>query len=180
MKRLAALVADRTVALVGNAMSLVDGDARGTEIDGHDVVIRMNAGLPGVLPRNIVGERTDVWATAKHFGKRIDPEPTLMVFMKLTKLGNRDWAQFLLDDYRDYPMVRWPQELEDEVKEFVGADPGTGIRMLYYLKRIAHPKSVSLFGMDCWTTPSSWSEKFHTPNHDPELERDAVARLIGS
>lgn len=179
MKRVEQLVAGKTVALVGNAISLTQGENRALEIDSHDVVIRMNAGLPTVVGSRYIGKRTTIWATAKHFGM-LNPDCAMMVFMKLTKLGDQHWGMFLLDRHRPYPMVRWSQALEDEVKEFVGADPGTGIRLLYWLKRIAHPKWVSIFGMDCWSTPSNWSKKYNTPNHKPDLERTAIARLMGA
>lgn len=100
-----------------------------------------------------------------------------MVFMKLTKSGDRDWARFLKDNDRDYPMIRWPQELADECVEFCQCDPGTGLRWLWWLKKKASPASVDIYGMDCWETPSSWSKKFNTPNHNPSAERAAIERL---
>lgn len=176
MKQLQELVEGKSVALVGNAMSLLHkSEPDASAIDSHDVVIRINAGVPGVLPAKMVGRKTTVWATAKWFG--VEPNPELLVFMKLTKLGDEHW-QKLLSEERHYPMERWPQQLEDEVRDYVGADPGTGIRLLYLLKRHAKPKSVTLYGMDCWDTLSSWSCKPNTPNHKPLKEKAALLRLM--
>ena len=179
MNYLPDLVRDKTVAVVGNAKSLIEtSKSQAANIDAADVVIRMNAGIPPIVPAGKVGSKTTVWATAKHFGSRMNPDCQLMLFMKLTKLGDQHWGDFLNDTHRDYPMERWTQELEDEVKEFVGADPGTGIRIVYFLKHYCQPKKITLYGMDCWKTLSSWSNKPNTPNHVPLLEEQALLRLM--
>lgn len=177
LQPLADIVEGKTVAVVGNAMSLLHKqESQANLIDSHDHVLRMNAGVPGVLPPLHVGSRTTIWATAKHFGE-LDPKPQIAVFMKLTKLGNKHWQMFE-QNRRPYPMIRWTHDLEAEVKEFVGADPGTGIRMLYFLKRYTKVAKVMTFGMDCWNSLSSWSCKPNTPNHVPDLERQAMIRLM--
>lgn len=177
MQQFVELVEDQRVALVGNANSLLTMmDNKARDIDASDIVIRMNAGLPGVLPAERVGRKTDIWATAKHF-PGLQPPAKLMMFMKLTELGDRHWERYQ-DNPLFYPMWRWTQELEDEVRDYVGADPGTGIRLLYLLKRYAKPKSVTCYGMDCWDTVSSWSGKPNTPNHVPMLEKEAMLSLM--
>jgi hypothetical protein len=179
MQRLAEIVKDNTVALVGNAKSIF-GSGSGSAIDAHEVVIRMNAGLPDRNGMAIhvpdLGRRTTVWATAKFFGP-LPADCLLMVFFKLTQLGDRDWARYDLR-YPEAPMVRWPVEWERECRGFVGADPGTGIRLLWLLKTKLAPKQVSLFGIDCWATATHWSGRGPTPNHSPELERIAMAKLL--
>jgi hypothetical protein len=170
------LVRGKTVAVVGNASSLIDsGESKAASIDSHDVVIRMNAGVPGVLREDRIGRKTTVWATAKWFG--IEPRPELLVFMKLTRLGDAHWAK-IRHERRPYPKIRWTQELEDEVREYVGADPGTGIRILHFLKHHCQPAKVHVYGMDCWDTLSSWSCKPNTPNHNPIKEKAALLRLL--
>jgi len=188
VKALLDLVRGKSVAVVGNAMSLLDSSVDlGGEIDSHDIVLRMNAGLPntpvpvrgmaGIYAKK-VGYRTDIWATAKWFG--IEPKDAkLGIFMKLTALGDRHWQKFQeTQDQRSFPMERWPMPMERQVRDFVGADPGTGIRMVYALKRWATPASVRLFGMDCWDTVSTWSGKPNTPNHVPNLEKEALRLLM--
>lgn len=175
MKALEQLVAGKTVALVGNAKSL-QREEKGWEIDSHDVVVRINLG-PTILKPHRTGSRTDVWATAKYFPTYSECQH--MVFMKLTPLGNSHWGMFRTH-YPDRSKERWTQELEDEVREFVGADPGTGIRLLYWLKRKSSAARVSIYGMDCWDTVSWPSGQMNTPNHVPDLERQAMARLLGN
>lgn len=175
LPQLREIVDGRTVALVGNASSIL-GSGVGKRIDEHDVVIRMNLGIFGV-PYVDAGYRTDVWAAAKYWPEaRSDAK--LIVFMKLTPLGDRHWNAWQRDFPHD-PLVRWPRHLEDECRAFVGADPGTGIRLLWWLKKHAEPKSVSVFGFDCWETASHWSGKKQTPNHSPAMERIAMRILLG-
>lgn len=175
MQRLRELVDGKSVALVGNATSILKHDL-GAKIDSHEVVIRMNLGLPGRLPPRSIGTRTSVWLAGRYW-KGVEPKVDLCVFMKLTKLGDVEWDQFV-DSIPPFPLVRWERSLEDECRAFVGADPGTGIRALWWLKKRASPASVNVFGMDCWRTPSHWSGKMNTPNHKPALEREALEKLL--
>lgn len=176
MQRLASLVADETVALVGNALSIASKPVA-DEIDGHDIVIRMNLGLPGIVPASVIGRRTTVWATAKHWPGRCPADAKALLFMKRTALGNLHWDE-LVSRPLTCPAIRWPQDLEDECREFVGADPGTGIRLLWWLKKHADPRAVSVYGFDCWQTVSHWSGRKNTPNHKPDLEAIAMEKLL--
>jgi hypothetical protein len=175
------LVADKSVAVVGNSEAIL-ARADGTLIDGHDLVLRMNLGIPDCgagkvrIGRTAVGYRTDIWATARYWPNVLPPECAAIVWMKLTKLGKQELAS-LQGSNPHCPVWLWPHELEREVRAFVGADPGTGIRILYWLARYAYPKSVTLFGMDCWQHNTHWSGQKATCNHKPDLEMLALKRL---
>lgn len=179
MPSLADLLEGKSVALVGNSSRILR-DRPGKLIDRADVVIRMNRGLPQVTDPNAIGKRTTVWATAKFWPDlRIPEDCELVIWMKLTKLGKQQREHMSAMCQRQIcPMLLWPQEREDECREFVGADPGTGIRLLWWLKHHARARAVSVYGMDCWEVPSHWSGKMNTPNHYPQLERDAMLRLL--
>lgn len=176
MQLLADLVSGRSVALVGNAMSIAARPVA-DEIDAHDIVIRMNLGLPGIVPSSVIGKRTDVWAAAKHWPKRCPSDAKLIVFMKLTAMGNMHWHE-MISQPLPCPAIRWPSALEQKCRDFVGADPGTGIRLLWWLKKHGVPRSVSVYGFDCWKTPSHWSGRGNTPNHRPDLEAAAMRKLL--
>lgn len=178
LSQLDALVNGKTVALVGNS-SNADTFAGGPPIDDHDVVIRINLGLPTALPHATwLGRRTTIWATAKFFHTaRWLEVPKLGVFMKLTQMGDEHWRIFQARK-PTFPMIRWPRELEDECERFVGASPSTGIRMLWYLKTKASPSHVSTYGFDNWATPTNWSGKMNTVSHEPKKEADAMRRLL--
>jgi len=174
MMTLEQLVQDKSVALVGSAQSLL-GERLAQQIDAHDIVIRMNLSVPNGHNRKSVGNKTDVWCAARAFVHERTPADTKhILFMKLTKLGDKEWP---LIKRRPVDTTRWPATYEEEVLKFVGSPPGTGIRMLYWLKRIAHPKSVAVFGMDCWDTLSSWSGK-PASAHNPALEKIAMESLL--
>lgn len=177
--QLSDLVRDKSVALVGNSERILR-ERPSRIIDNHDVVIRINRGLPGIVDPNAIGARCDIWATAKYW-----PDATKacmakhVLWMKLTRLGEEHLAQL----EADVAMVgkylwEWQKDDEDECREFVGADPGTGIRILWWLRTKCSPRSVSCFGMDCWEVPSHWSGRKNTPNHHPELERAAMLKLL--
>ena len=98
---------------------------------------------------------------------------------KLTQTGQRELTPMTLRAKESgCPLVVWPKELEDACREFVGADPGTGIRILWFLRKVAQPRAVCCYGMDCWEAPSHWSGRMNTPNHSPNLEREAMLKLL--
>ncbi len=168
------LVKDKSVALVGSAQSLLSEDCA-QQIDAHDVVIRMNLSIPHPGNEAKVGKKTDVWCMGRPFLQAKTPVGTQhILFMKLTEAGDRDWP---IVRKRPVPATRWPRYYEEEVFKFVGSPPGTGIRLLYWLKRIAKPSTVNVFGMDCWKTPSSWSGA-PAPAHNPSLEKRAMETLL--
>lgn len=53
------IVEGKTVALVGNAMSMLENKCA-DEIDAHEVVIRLNMGLPHILPLSLIGGKTTI------------------------------------------------------------------------------------------------------------------------
>lgn len=174
---LAELVDGRSVALVGNSDRILR-DRPAEQVDAAGIVVRMNLGLPTRMPASRIGARTDIWATAKHW-RGVDPPPDCqrVLWMKLTELGQKHLAMAREQKW-EAPIDLWPLAYEKECREFVGADPGTGIRLLWWLKTKCEPRSVSVYGMDCWERPSHWSGKRNTPNHSPSLERAAMMRLL--
>lgn len=181
MNELRQLVADKTVAIVGNSESILHRKD-GALIDSYDLVLRMNLGLPGLntsgtrINRESVGWKTNIWATARYWPNVLPKECSAIIWMKLTKLGKFE-LRSLIDSQPHCPVYNWPVDLEKEVKDFVGADPGTGIRMIYWMSRYAYPKSIGVFGFDCWNTNSHWSNKGPTSNHNPNLEKIAMEKL---
>src|SRR5690606_25749069 len=130
------------------------------------------------LPAADVGRKTTVWATAKHWPGCCPADAVALLFMKLTELGDRHWHGVQRELGGRLPLVRWPQAYEDCCREFVGADPGTGIRLLWWLRKLARPAQVSVFGMDCWQTTTHWSGRGCTKNHVPRLEAEAMRKLL--
>tara|TARA_A100001391_G_scaffold202538_2_gene192423 strand:- start:1421 stop:1960 length:540 start_codon:yes stop_codon:yes gene_type:complete len=177
VKQLQEIVRGKSVALVGNAQSLLT-EGKADEIDAHDVVIRINLGLPAVIGASGIGRKHTVWVTAKYWGPLVQPTVDLIVFMKLTLIGDRDWERFQGEKQQRPPMIRWPLALATECEDYCQCDPGCGLRILWFLKKHCEPKSVNIYGMDCWETPNTWKNAFNTPNHNPKQERAVIDRLL--
>lgn len=170
------MVRDKSVAVVGSAQSF-DGARMAQAIDAHDVVIRMNLSIPGAhADARDVGSKTDIWCAARSFVDTETPAGTKhILFMKQgTPLGEADWV---LVQKRDVATTRWPANYQAAAREFVGSPPGTGIRILWWLAHRAKPKSVSVYAMDCWQTPSVWSGT-NTWDHRPSHEYAAMDQLL--
>ena len=161
-----------------NARKLVEKNAARVKRGGADVVVRINLGLPSLYSPAAIGERTTVWAMGRFWASTKPPKDCeLAMWMKLTKLGDREFAIAEGAGYK-IPLIRWPQRLEDECHEFVGAEPGTGIRLLWWLKTKSEARSVSCYGMDCWEHPTHCSGSTFHWGHSESLERDAMMRLL--
>lgn len=176
---LSEFVAGKSVSLVGNSARILR-EKPGNKIDAADVVIRMNRGLPMVTDASAVGSRTTVWATAKYWADLSIPDDCeTVLWMKLTKLGEKQ-RPFMEHQCNivSTPLLVWSRDYEDSCRSFVGAEPGTGIRLLWWLRMVAHPRHVSCYGMDCWEDVSHWSGRKNTPNHSPTLERQAMLKLL--
>ena len=180
MQKLQQLTSGKSVALVGNSERILR-ERPGKRIDAADVVIRINRGLPQFFDPKIIGERTTVHATARFWPDiKVQADTELVLWMKLTRLGIQEAPQCrsAVDATSNASFEVWPQALEDAVREYVGADPGTGIRLLWWLKKVSEARHVSCYGMDCWEEPTHWSGNFCTQNHVPSLEREAMLKLL--
>lgn len=180
VRTLADLVHGKSVALVGNSERIIR-DAPGKFIDAADVVIRINRGLPNLIGTDAIGSRTDVWCVARYWPDCLPiKDLKKVVWMKRTMLGKTEMPMMAdhLKGSSGLSLIEWPQRLEEACHEFVGAPPSTGIRMLWWLRKISKARHVSCYGMDCWEVPSHWSGKMNTPNHEPELERRAMLELL--
>ncbi|HKX45192.1 MAG TPA: glycosyltransferase family 29 protein [Planctomycetota bacterium] len=186
------VLSGKRVAVVGNSGEVLKG-SHGSEIDAHDIVIRMNAGVPGFVEGahgRALGHRTDILAAAR----LLEPErvlskstPKFLWWMKRTKLGRVDLedvkrSPFLLE--RDVWLWDWPESLEREVHQFVGSPPSTGIRVLHAVCKHSDATEVSSFGMSWWgllggSSRNTWrpSREGPDPAHDPRKECRAFWEL---
>lgn len=172
----------KRVAVVGNSASILK-ERLGMNIDSYEVVIRINLGIPCTrLPDRpyidpaAVGRRTTIWAAARYWPGVLPDFCKLILWMKLTKLGKQE-LNTLWDSKPHCPVELWPEDLERECKEFVGADPSTGIRLLWYMRNRLQPAEVATFGFDCWRSLTHWAGRRNTHNHDRDKEWNALRRL---
>ena len=159
------------VALIGNARSLVER-AYGAEIDGADLVIRINrAPMPGAASH---GTRTDVLALATRIDadslRRLDPSLVLWMSHKRKRLP---WhvarcPGFALPPLEDFRRLRAQ----------LGAPPTTGLLMIDLLARSA-AEQVTLYGFDFFASQSlTGSRSAAQVPHDFPTERAFVQALM--
>lgn len=153
----------KTVAVVGNAISLFDKDY-GQEIDSHDVVVRMNKAAMLYTRKEVSkshGKKTDVWvfwnaAEYKNFFNKI---PGNIKKMHAGHQGRTPNNIHLVD-------FVYPNEPYKELKKKSGnhANPTTGLIFLDHLSR-CNPKHVDVYGFD-WKASPTFT--------DPEMRRERL------
>lgn len=114
-----ALLDGKTVAIVGNASSLLDRE-HGPEIDGHDWVIRHNMGVPSPCQHISLGTKTsmlsgsfidyDLWQTAG--------EPVVWLFAMLMPAPGFLGGKAPFDYEKAGRMSDWPLAMKERVRVF--------------------------------------------------------------
>jgi hypothetical protein len=144
------LIDKKTVALVGNSQSLFDYQY-GSEIDDHDVVIRINdTAIYYDNNRHSHGSRNTIWAfwdvlkfitsQKQYRGPRTDEFFSSGKYHKLNLLGANADRAFELDD------VEFGSDIKRKCKKELG-NPSAGSILLYLLNEY-NPRWVTVYGMD--------------------------------
>lgn len=153
----------KTVAVIGNALSLFD-KSYGTEIDAHDVVVRMNKAAMLFTRQEASrshGTRTDVWIfwnTAEYktfFGKIHKNIRKMHAGHQGRTPSNIHAVDFV-----------YPDNLYKELKKHAGKhnNPTTGLIALDYISS-CNPKHVDVYGFD-WKETATFT--------DPEKKRERM------
>lgn len=158
----------KSIAVVGNASSLLDAN-HGSEIDTHDVVIRMNRGLP--KNREKQGQKTTILAFSV-FPQIADIYPQFgadkLIWMS-PKL--RDEAPTDLD------LEFYSLELWDILHAKLGARPSVGAMVLDYVSTFGS-QSVDIYGFDFKRTTSTYLEAPHIGPHNYQAEEAFCLSLV--
>ncbi len=168
---LAAALAGRTVALVGNARALSQHN-HGSAIDASDIVIRINrAPMPSSRTH---GTRTDWLALATALGAadldRIRPRRILWMSPKRKRLA---YAVATMPGFYLHPILDIAR-----LSETLGAPPTTGLMMIDLLARF-DPARVTLYGFDFFASLSlTGSRTAAQVPHDFSAERRFVDALV--
>ncbi|HWA47895.1 MAG TPA: glycosyltransferase family 29 protein [Dongiaceae bacterium] len=160
MQRLLDHLADRSVAIVGNATSLL-AHAWGDIIDEHDVVVRMNRGIP-VDPR-AQGRKFDVccFSTLRDHGAVLrQAAPTFAVWMSPKFREEYDGSI----DVCFYPLQFW-QALHDKLN----ARPSVGAMTVDLVSRSA-ARAVTVIGFDFKRSGTFYAAGQHIGPHDYAAE----------
>lgn len=141
---------NKSVALIGNAMSLFDQNY-GPEIDEHDVVVRLNRAA--MLYTNFDaaathGTKTDVWMFWAVAEYREQIKTAKCKIMHMAHVGRSHKTQRKVDFY-------YPIDMRDKIKKQAGkhANPSTGMMALDYIYN-SNPKSIDIYGFDWKKTPT--------------------------
>lgn len=165
----------KRIAVVGNANSVRDlAPTTGAFVDGCDVVIRMNMGvpLPSVVP--FIGRRTDIWAV----NMRMDFQRTYQgqfrpykyAFVTSPKLG-------IAPEIIDHAFVI-RTEFDEAAAEVGWKTVSSGLRVLRYLIRNIDYKELVVLGFDFFRTPDFYRDQIVTTNINPTLEEAWITRLL--
>ena len=168
-------IAGKTIAVVGNAQSLL-AMRHGAAIDGHDVVLRMNRGLPEVPPAQ--GRRTDILAFATfQLVRDLHERFRARRYVWMSPKGREDAAAAGLPAATEfYDLGRW-----QAVHDRLGARPSVGAMVLDYLSALG-PAAVTVFGFDFKRTRTFYRPDDFVGCHDYRAEEafcTALARERG-
>ncbi|NRQ14614.1 glycosyltransferase family 29 protein [Ensifer sesbaniae] len=158
----------RSIAIVGNAASLLDAN-HGLEIDDHEVIIRMNRGLPTNPEKQ--GRRTSILAFS--------------VFPQIADIYDQFGADKLIwmsPKLRDeapgdlelefYSLERW-----ETLHSKLGARPSVGAMVLDYVSTFGS-QSVNIYGFDFKRTTSTYLEAPHIGPHNYQAEEAFCLSIV--
>lgn len=172
------LVEGRSVALVGNAASLLANPP--TTIDDHDVVVRINRGQHVAEAVGTIGTRTDMVLLAGGSmaialavdRRRLRAPAPVTVFME--NLNPSRLPRALLD-----AMCFYPPDWHAALREELGTRPSTGAKGIDLLSRLIGTGSLHLYGFDFWQTPTTYNDRLKVGPHAPSAERALAEQRVG-
>jgi hypothetical protein len=173
MKRLGYLLRDRSVAVVGNAVSLLDA-SHGSQIDGHDEVVRFNFGF--VESAASQGTKNTIHCLACDLSR----EKIIAAWPDAKIVFVSPLRYHMAEDLRSetaydacVPIGDW----ENLVAELGGHRPSAGLIILSFLKS-AGCSRISLYGFDWKRTKSFYHAEKRADWHSGEAERLLLLRWM--
>lgn len=166
-------LAGQRVALVGNARSLGE-KSLGADIDGHDMVVRMNA-APMPTPASH-GRRTDWHAMSIPVPAAVVAEKSAERVLWMTSKRKRLPRWLALGG----KLYLHPLEESSALQQRLGARPSTGALLIDLLAR-SDASAVTLYGFDFFASLSLSGRRTaeQTP-HDFAAERDWATALMAA
>lgn len=159
----------KTIAIIGNAKSLFD-KTYGSEIDSHDVVIRINKGLEVCSQSqhlNSHGKKVDVWCFNLY--NSLETFDTHMK-KKLPQTYKRLQMNYSLDRIKFDSTIS--EKAITEIKDmFKPKKVTTGFRILHYISKF-NPKSVNVYGFDWKETPTYYIRHLSIADKDHDYNKE--------
>lgn len=168
-ERMRELIAGKSVAIVGNAKSLLATN-HGPEIEAHDVIIRLNKGF--VTAPASQGSRTDMVGLTPDLSEaetieRFQPATFLMLIPKM-----RHYRLFGRTAVRQTLFYKFRYWLSD--RNLIGRRPSSGYMAISWLVRLRAARSINLYGFDFGATPTYYNPVGYETPHNYDRERDIV------
>lgn len=175
--------ADKSVALVGSAESLLRSDY-GPAIDSHDVVIRINQGAFAALDPGSTGRRTDYVfltltggnprAKASFLWRARRAASTGIVLMSSK---GRSLFRVNLEPF----FLHYPATWHEELIETLGHRPSTGAMAVDFLGRTLDSiDQLDLYGFDFFRTPDIAHGRNRVVAHDPAVEERYIRGMVSA
>jgi hypothetical protein len=163
------LIACKSVAVVGNAKSLLQADY-GSEIEASDIIIRLNKGF--VTKPASQGTRTDMVGLTPELSEdetieRFQPKTFLMLIPKM-----RHYRLFGTAAVRGTLFYRFRYWFAD--RNLIGRRPSSGFMAISWLVRLGSAQSVTLYGFDFGATPTYYNPVGYKTPHNYDREREIM------
>jgi hypothetical protein len=181
-------VAGRRVCLVGNGPSLTQGRPLGAEIDGHEVVVRINRyALRGVEAH--VGRRTDLWVTFGRGQRPQDEEEMPAAALYIHGVGPAPLGLTVAAAYGiPRPFFERAQAALTARRTTAPGErellPSSGLLAAWWLLRCGVARPLSLAGFDHFSRNRGGRHHYWDPRvysapreHDGEAEASLMAEM---
>ena len=157
---------EKTIAVVGNSESLIR-QSFGKEIDGADVVVRINrGGFRFTDFTRQMGTRLDVWCMQ-------NVRQNKAYFEKPHTRGVRKMQMDTIDVspmFTEMADLVFSQDDRNSLDSNLTKKSSTGLRVLYYVSK-QNPAKVFVYGFD-WKESYSWHERRKCVAHNFEEEKN--------
>ncbi|QLA18218.1 hypothetical protein [Desulfolutivibrio sulfoxidireducens] len=161
---LGSMIADKDIALVGNASSLFNEPR---PIDSHEIVVRINKGHEATKKSSIAGNRTDILMISNFCEEEVLTASKNIVWMTPKYRDKLSCSQ--VKNIYFYP-VAWWKDLFDILK----SRPSTGCMAVDLVLHLINNGRITLYGFDFWRT-QTWYTKINRPGpHSPLAEENYI------
>jgi hypothetical protein len=166
----------KTIALVGSAGSLLNS-TYGEFIDKHDIVVRINRGVPYEQYKLHAGSRTDVWSYG--MGERDDLRKKAHLATLDRKYSMYPWfdSKWVPNYLRELENnIILPKKFSIDASKQCGNQPATtGVDTLHFLATGTKYKSISIFGIDCYKS-GYWFQSVDNSIDISQQTKDAMKK----
>lgn len=154
-------LAGKSVAVVGNSEDALQ-HAHGKHIDDCDVVLRINAGVPGRAHHDALGYRTDVLSVGnlqvyRESARHLYETPSQHWFVKPTAFGEKQWGKIETGSTRVSPWWRFPVDRWHALAEEIGSSPSGGAVAIHVAR--LYGAEVNVFGFTFFRGGTWWHQQ---------------------